>query len=92
MTYATSNPPRMMVAGSIGGARNIWIYSSADAAATIDASGYFTDGYNLGMRDGDLILAYDTGNKIWSAHTVLVSGTTVDLANGTTIGSSTNSD
>lgn len=90
MAYSTSNQPRL-VQQAIAGPRE-WLYSSADASATIDASGYFTDGYALGMRDGDILKAYDTGNKIWSSHTVLVSGTTVNLANGTVIGSSTDSD
>ncbi len=93
MAYSTSTPPRMMLEGGIGGSPSIWVYSSADAKATVDASGYFTNGYSLGMRDGDLCLVYDTGNKIWSAHTVLnTSGTTIDLANGTDVGISTNSD
>ena len=66
---------------------------ATDAHATVDASGYFTNGYDLGMRDGDLAFVYDTGNKIWSAHTVLnASGTTIDLANGTNVGVATNSD
>lgn len=90
MTYSTSNPPRLC-GQAIAGPRE-WLYTSADAHATVDASGYFTDGYNLGMRDGDLIKVYDTGNKIWSTHTVVVSGTTVNLADGTVVGSSTNSD
>jgi len=95
MAYATTNPPRKVLElGLMGEApRNLWVYSSADAKATVDASGYFTDGYNLGMRDGDLLFVYDTGNKIWSAHTVLnTSSTTIDAANGTDIGVSTNSD
>jgi hypothetical protein len=91
MAYATSNPPAL-VFGTVGNARKVWLYSSADAAATIDASGYFTDGHDLGMRDGDLLLAYDTAQKIWSSHTVLVAGTVVNLANGTTIGSATDGD
>ena len=92
MAYSTSSPP-MQVLQTVGGGKKLWMYSSADAAATLDASGYFTNGYALGMRDGDLLFAYDTGNKIWSAHTVLnASGTTIDAANGTTIGSATNSD
>lgn len=92
MSYSTSSPPALL-SQTVAGTRKVWIYSSADAAATIDASGYFTNGYALGMRDGDLLLAYDTGNKIWSAHTILnTSGTTIDAGNGTTIGSSTNSD
>lgn len=92
MAYSTSSPPRMVLEGGIGGSPSFWVYSSADAKATVDASGYFTNGYDLGMRDGDLIFVYDTGNKIWSTHTVTVSGTTVDLADGTDIGVSTDSD
>ena len=91
MAYAITNPPNMLMQ-SMGGPR-VWIYSHAtDAAAAVDASGYFTDGYSLGMRDGDLIFTYEQDTKIWSTHTVTVSGTTVDLANGTTVGSGTNSD
>ena len=91
MAYATSNPPAL-VFGTVGNTRKVWMYSSADAAATVDASGYFIDGYDLGMRDGDLLLAYNSTSKIWSSHTVVVSGTTVNVADGTTIGSSTNTD
>lgn len=75
-----------------GVTRNLWSYNSADASATIDASGYITDGYVKGMADGDRLEAYDTANKIWSSHTVTVSGTTVNLSDGSVIGSSTNSD
>lgn len=92
MPYQTSNPPRLVVEGGIGGAPSWWSYSSADAHADVDASGYITNGYALGMRDGDLTFVYDTVNKIWSTHTVVVSGTTVNLSNGTVIGSGTNSD
>jgi hypothetical protein len=92
MAYVTSNPPALLVQ-RIGGGRAVWLYSSADAKAVVDTSGYFTDGHALGMRDGDLLLAYDTGAKIWSSHTVLnVSGTTIDAGNGTDIGVATNSD
>lgn len=93
MAYSTSNPPRLMVQGIGTTANRWWQYVSADAKATVDASGYFTDGYALGMRDGDLCFVYDTANKIWSAHTVInTSSTTIDLADGTNIGISTNSD
>lgn len=92
MAYSTSTPPRLLI-DSVGGSPSVWLYSSADAKATVDGSGYFTNGYALGMRDGDLCFVYDTGNKIWSAHTVLnTSSTTIDLGNGTDIGVSTNSD
>jgi hypothetical protein len=93
MAYATSNPPRLTQAAGIGQVKNFWFYTSADAFATVDGSGYFTNGYNLGMRDGDIITVYDTANKIASMHVVInTSGTTIDLANGTTVGTATNSD
>lgn len=91
MSYATTNPPALLI-GGVSGAPNIWVYSSADPHATVDASGYFTNGYKLGMRDGDQILVIDTNLKISSWHYVEVSGTTVDIADGTVVGSTTNSD
>lgn len=92
MAYATTNPPGLWLHTVSGGPR-VWYYSSADAKATVDASGYFTNGYAMGMRDGDLCFVYDTANKIWSTHTVInTSSTTIDLADGTNVGISTNSD
>lgn len=91
MSYSTSTPPRLLI-GGVSGAQNLWIYASADAHADVDASGYFTNGYKLGMRDGDQIIVIDTNLKITSWHYIEVSGTTVDLADGTVIGSTTNSD
>ncbi len=90
MAYSTSSPPKLLMQTIAG--QKIFYYESADAAATVDASGYFTDGYNLGMRDKDQVIVYDTGNSITTWHRIAVSGTTVDAANGTTIGSATNSD
>lgn len=91
MSYSTSNPPRVKVAG-VSGSPNWWEYASTDAHADVDASGYFTNGYKLGMRDGDQILVIDTTNKISSWHYIELSGTTVNLADGTVVGSTTNSD
>ncbi len=91
MAYAVATGPAAVVQ-RIGGAPIFWVYSSADAAATVRVTGYFTDGYNRGMRDGDLCFVYATGSKIWSTCTVTVTGTTVDLADATIIGSTTNTD
>lgn len=91
MAYVVTNPPRIKVAG-VSGSPNWWEYASADAHADVDASGYFTDGFSRGMRDGDQILVIDTNLKISSWHYVEVSGTTVNLADGTVVGSTTNSD
>lgn len=78
-----------LVRQTMNGKRH-WRYESTDAAATVDDSGYFTNGYDLGMRDGDTIEVYETDTKILTMHVVTVSGTTVNLADGTTVGSATN--
>lgn len=92
MAYSTSSPP-VLIAGSLTNqGPKVWMYSSADTAATVDTSGYFSNGYDLGMRDGDLCWVYVTGTKVWTSHTVTVSGTTVNLADGVAISSATNTD
>jgi hypothetical protein len=93
MAYNPTISQPLLVAGGVGASPRMWMYTSGDVGATVDASGYFTDGYSLGMRDGDLCLVYNSASKIWTAHTVVnAAGTTIDLADGTTVGSSTNSD
>lgn len=94
MAYATTNPP-YLINQAIGGGRKMWAYSSSDATATVDAAGYFTNGWDLGIRANDLLILHDTTTGIVSTLTCLsaTSGsTTVDFGNGTTVGSTTNSD
>ena len=96
MSYSTSNPPSL-VTQSIGNAvPAIWTYSSTDATATVDGSGYITNGGNLGMKVGDVVIVNDTTNTITTMHRVITVSSTapgaVDLSNGTTVGTATNSD
>lgn len=94
MSYSTSLPP-ILVAGGINGIPRLWMYSEASAtAAQVRVTGYITNAWALGMRAGDLILTYNVATKIWSSHTVATVATNgaADLADATTIGSSTNSD
>lgn len=92
MTYNVSNQPRLMHQ-DIGVGPRLWTYKSADAMATVDGSGYFTDGYALGMRDGDFIYVFNTTGKIVSGHWINVTGTVVDLSDGTTLATNaTNTD
>lgn len=94
MTYSTSAPP-ILIAGGMNGTPRLWMYTEASAAAAaVDALGYFSNAYALGMRAGDLVFTYNQATKIWSAHTVATctAAAGADLADGTTIGSSTNSD
>ena len=43
------------------GGTGIWIYSSFDTGAAQQAVGYFTDGQQLGMRTGDVLISVWSG-------------------------------
>lgn len=89
MAYATSNPP-VMLASAVGkpGLR-LWFYSSADAVTLVRVDGYFTNGWTLGMRAGDLVIVLDndaspiTGSLCWVTSATAAAG--VDLSDGVTI-------
>lgn len=93
MAYSSTNPPQM-VRQAIAGTR-AWAYRSSDATGTVDAAGYFTNGWDLGMRQHDLVEVTDTVNELISMHRVAAATagtTTVDLGTGISIGSSANAD
>lgn len=88
MAYATSNPPKLMVQALGGNGPNIWSYASTDAAATVDAANYITNGGSLGMKVGDLVYVMDTDASpvIVTLHQVSATGDgTTDLNDLTTI-------
>jgi hypothetical protein len=43
------------------GGGTIWGYTSSDPVGTVVGSSYITDGFNRGMRLGDLVIIRDTG-------------------------------
>lgn len=93
MAYSTTTPPALQFQ-SIAGTR-VWHYTSADAAATVDADGYITNGKSLGMKVNDIVIVTDTATPIVTTHrvaSVSTSDQSVDLSNGTTIGATTDSD
>jgi len=53
MAYSTSNPPAIETQAING--RRRWSYVSADAIATVDGAGYFSNGFDLGMKLGDVV-------------------------------------
>jgi|688.fasta_scaffold762124_1 hypothetical protein len=59
MAYATTNPPAL-VSAPLTGAGRMWYYSSTDVATDVDASGYFTNGSDLGLAVNDIMLVCDT--------------------------------
>lgn len=85
MAYSTSTPPRLMTQAVIGA--KIWYYESADAIATVNTSGYFTNGHALGMRVGDTVIVRDTATPTTSLCTVIdvTSGGQADISDGTAI-------
>lgn len=85
MAYAVTNPP-VLVAQPIA-ALGIWVYSSTDVSTDVDASGYFTNGYQLGMKVGDVVHVIETDNSyLHTVHSV----TAVDTSTGAaTIGAAT---
>ena len=73
----------------------VWSYRSSDAASAVDADGYISDGQKFGMKVGDLVEVQDTDTYLTSMHIVAslsTSDDSVDLADGTTVGSATDSD
>lgn len=89
--YVTSAPPRLVVQGIVGG--RIWYYETADAIATVNSSGYFTNGDALGMKVGDTVIVRDTATPTTSLCTVIdvTAGGQADVSDGTAI-SQTDSD
>lgn len=93
MAYETSNPPRLAVAGVSGGP-NIWIYADGDAATSVRVAGYFTNGYDLGMRANDIVFLTNTSS--FAGHAFIVNSASasggVDLTDGQALGDGTDSD
>lgn len=65
MTYAASNPPRQLVQG-LSGSPSLWIYNSTDVHTDVDATDYFTNGDDLGLKVGDCIIVQKTSATIGS--------------------------
>jgi len=61
MAYDQNNLFR--VTGAFAGGTNgksLWFYSSTDDFATVKASGYISNAYDMGVRAGDPIFVIDT--------------------------------
>ncbi len=75
MAYAVTNPPFLITMGPIARAANrpkIWSYSSVDQATDVDATGYFTNGDDLGLNVGDIMIVIDNDTStIVTLHRVI---------------------
>lgn len=87
MAYSTDNPPAL-VSQSLTGDFKEWVYKSTDPITDVRLSGYFTNGYKLGMRKGDLVKVIDTDASPITTQLCIVTSATstaVDLSNGTAV-------
>lgn len=86
MAYSTSTPP-VLVFG-FASAIQVWTYDSADAATAVRATGYITNGDDLGMKVGDIVIQGDSaGATVAHIYTVVsvAAGGAADLSDGTAI-------
>jgi hypothetical protein len=63
MAYSTTNPPaaisQQLTRGGTTGTDNkpqVWLYSSTNLTTDLVAANFFTDGFYLGMRPGDIVI------------------------------------
>jgi lipid-binding SYLF domain-containing protein len=63
MSYATTNPPQVLVSG-INGQPSLWIYASTDVHTDVDAADYFSNGDALGMKVNDVVIVVKTSATI----------------------------
>ena len=97
-TSTAANPPRLMVQGigstvsstaiSASPRTAVWVYGSTHVQSDVSSTGFFTDGYKLGMRLGDVVMVYGSSTFIQSQHVVNVVTTTgVGLSAGLIVSS-----
>lgn len=85
MAYDTSNPPALVC-----GLTNfrLWVLKGTDAVTAVRASGYITNGWDLGMKAGDLLMYVKTDASPITTQMMIVtsaSSTAVDLSDGTAV-------
>lgn len=56
MSYATTNPPKCLLPRMGTDGIALWAYTSTDVHTDVDAADYFSDGYDLGLKVGDIML------------------------------------
>lgn len=58
------------VAGGIGSGPSIWHYYGTDAHTDVDATDFFSDGANKGMRVNDIVFVINTSGTTGTMHYV----------------------
>lgn len=95
-----ANPP-LRIAGGMGGVntvstptgggRSVWLYNSSNGTTELSSGTFFSDGYYLGMKQGDLIMGVsNTGSSSQCFLGVISSVSTLGCHVGGAAGTSTN--
>jgi hypothetical protein len=69
MAYSATNPPKCLIAG-VGGGPALWVYTSADARATVEGAGYFANAATIGLKLGDIVIVVYTTGYATTVHAV----------------------
>lgn len=64
MAYDPDVAVPALLAQRVGRSGAIWWYTSAEAIATVDATDYFTDASERGMKTGDVVFVFDSVNAL----------------------------
>jgi hypothetical protein len=85
MAYSVTGLQPIGGQSKAGNAPQMWSYTSADAIATVNTSGYFNDAADV-LKVGDLVYVYDSNTPTASLVVVLSNtGTVVDVSDGTAL-------
>lgn len=93
MAYSTATPPKMLLQALAHKGPALWTYENTDSAATVQASGYITNGGDLGMKVNDILFYTITNGSppgLYIMNVVTVSTTApgaVDLSDAVTLAS-----
>ena len=66
-----AGPARIASTGS-GLNSNLWIFASTDTTSSPFTAGYFSDGYSLGMKTGDVVICVGQTSTVTSSHVLML--------------------
>ena len=84
---SVANPPRQVMSGlfaprsttvlpsSVYG-QNLWLYNTTESSTDLITANFFTDGFYLGMKQGDLIMGAATTGSCVSVYMGVISSVT----------------
>ncbi len=75
--------PPMKIGGALGGYSNtastgtpigmgLWLFATTDTSSGAFTAGYFSDGYELGMKQGDVVIISHLGSTVSSSQVLTI--------------------